>query len=617
MVQIIPPAVPSRATAGEKALFQILTALPDDVFVYYDVQIKHRYADFVVISPRLGVLMLEIKDWRAGSILSANNDTIEIQVQSGEKRVTHPVKQAREYAMALRDAIESRLEGRILMQQDGPYKGKIAFTISYAAVLSNISNEEIEARNLSHIFDAARTLTKGHLDAMRRLNGADLERFLAPYFVPKFNFDPLDQIKIDQLRGIIHPHIVVRSITQKLRDAYGSDDANFVSLLRVLDAKQEQKARNIGSGHRLLFGVAGSGKTAILVARAKYLAEQNPDQKGLVLCFNRPLSAYIKTQLDQLSNVSATTFHQLAFKFGIRDKDWDGDFGPKLKGEIVSKAERYDFILVDEAQDFDPGWFSCVVALLKDPIDGDLFITGDGSQGLYRYRSKAFSWKSEGIQAQGRTEYLHENYRNAQRIFQLATRFAGEAAFGEIDGEPNASLDQKHSVAGGGSVLFFEERDRAAEISKVVDLVSDLLDGTWGAWNNAISPKMEAGDIGVLYPSHRGREKLISEALIPRLVNECKVPVVWISDPYNDNRADFRPAIRIHTAHHAKGLQYRAIIFVWADLLPFPGSTLELDKRLFYVALSRAGQFLAIVHSARSSFVDEARTAMNTIEARV
>lgn len=72
MAQMIPAAVPSGATSGEKALFKILAALPEDDFVYYDLQIKHRYADFVVISPRLGVLMIEIKDW-AGITLAKLN----------------------------------------------------------------------------------------------------------------------------------------------------------------------------------------------------------------------------------------------------------------------------------------------------------------------------------------------------------------------------------------------------------------------------------------------------------------------------------------------------------------------------------------------------------------
>lgn len=160
MAQMIPAAVPAGATSGEKALFKILTALPEDDFVYYDVQIKHRYADFVVISPRLGVLMIEIKDWKPDTIVSADNNTIELRLQSHNKKVPHPLKQARQYALTLMDEIQTRLEGRVLLQQDGLHRGKIGFPISYLACLSRISESDIQTLNLSSVFDLSRTLTK-------------------------------------------------------------------------------------------------------------------------------------------------------------------------------------------------------------------------------------------------------------------------------------------------------------------------------------------------------------------------------------------------------------------------------------------------------------------------
>ena len=610
MAQMIPAAVPAGATSGEKALFKILAALPEDDFVYYDVQIKHRYADFVVISPRLGVLMIEIKDWKPSTILSADNNTIELRLQSHNKKVPHPLKQARQYALTLMDEIQTRLEGRVLLEQDGPHRGKIRFPVSYLACLSRISESDIQTLNLSSVFDLSRTLTKEWFTIAQDITGGQLEEFLACYFVPKFQFPPLDKTQIDHLRGIIHPHIVVRSATQKLLDAYEDSGRPFENFLRVLDAKQEQKARNIGPGHRLMFGVAGSGKTTILIARAKYLAEQNQDKKGLVLCFNRPLATYLKVQLADFTNVTVQTFHQLAYRFGIGESKWDQEFGRELNAAILQTNERYDFILIDEAQDFDPDWFTCVNALLREPNEVDLFITGDGSQGLYKQRSKRFSWKSKGIQAQGRTEYLSENYRNAAKIFQLATRFSGPSAFGEIEGEADAHRNYSRTVASGGNILLIRAKDRADEISKVVNLVSQLLGGKLDDQQIGAT-KFDFADIGIIYPAHRNREVLITESLIPRLKAECNAPVVWISDPKGANRSDFSPAIRVQTIHHAKGLQYRAVIFVWADLLPFPqGRDPEQDRNLFYVALTRATEFLAIVHSGPSSFVDEAYTAI-------
>src|SRR5262245_20350839 len=57
---------------------------------------------------------------------------------------------------------------------------------------------------------------------------------------------------------------------------------------------------------------------------------------------------------------------------------------------------------------------------------------------------------------------------------------------------------------------------------------------------------------------------------------------------------------------------YRAVIFVWADQLPFAQSSdTEQDRKLFYVALTRATELLAIVHSGESTFVKETYTAVN------
>ena len=611
MAQIIPATVPPQATSGEKALFKILATLPEDVYVYYDVQIKHRYADLVVISPRLGVLMIEIKDWKPSTIVSANHDTIELRLHSHNKKVVHPLKQARKYAFVLSDEIQYRLEGRILLAQDGLYKGKIMFPISYLACLSQISDRDIQTLNLSSIFDLDRTLTKEWLGKARDLTGGELESLLAPYFIPKFRFAPLDNTQINHLRGIIHPHIVVRSATQKIRDHYAESGRSFAEFLQVLDAKQEQKARNIGPGHRLIFGVAGSGKTTILIARAKYLAEQSPDKRGLVLCFNRPLATYLKVQLADFANVTIQTFHQLAFRFGFDQRNWDKEFGNELRAAILQREERYDFILIDEAQDFDPDWFACVVALAKGQDEADIFITGDGSQGLYRQRNRRFSWISKGIQAQGRTEYLSENYRNAAKIFQLATRFSGPSTFGEIEGDPKApGDDQSRSVASGGNILVIREKDRASEISKVVNLVSQLLAGKCES-DSKTDTQFHFADIGIIYPTHKNQEALITESLLPRIRAECNVPAVWVSDPNGGNRSNFDPAVRIQTIHHAKGLQYRAVIFMWADLLPFAQSRdVEQDRNLFYVALTRATQLLTIVHSRHSSFVAETYTAI-------
>ena len=52
-----------------------------------------------------------------------------------------------------------------------------------------------------------------------------------------------------------------------------------------MDLNQEQAARSLGEGHRVIHGVAGSGKTMILIFRAQHLTQRNTTGRPiLVLC---------------------------------------------------------------------------------------------------------------------------------------------------------------------------------------------------------------------------------------------------------------------------------------------------------------------------------------------
>ena len=47
-------------------------------------------------------------------------------------------------------------------------------------------------------------------------------------------------------------------------------------IVRVMDLQQEQLARSMGEGHRVIHGVAGSGKTMILGYRAQHRPRGQP-----------------------------------------------------------------------------------------------------------------------------------------------------------------------------------------------------------------------------------------------------------------------------------------------------------------------------------------------------
>jgi superfamily I DNA and RNA helicase len=68
-------------------------------------------------------------------------------------------------------------------------------------------------------------------------------------------------------------------------------------VLKVMDLQQEQLARSLGEGHRVIHGVAGSGKTLILAYRCQHLAEA----MQTVLCFNVALTSRLRKSIGLAS----------------------------------------------------------------------------------------------------------------------------------------------------------------------------------------------------------------------------------------------------------------------------------------------------------------------------
>ena len=80
---------------------------------------------------------------------------------------------------------------------------------------------------------------------------------------------PLPQL--DRVRWNMFPQVRVQTQGALFND--NDIDAELPSIMRVMELQQEQLARSLGDGHRVIHGVAGSGKTMILGYRAEYLAK--------------------------------------------------------------------------------------------------------------------------------------------------------------------------------------------------------------------------------------------------------------------------------------------------------------------------------------------------------
>jgi len=59
---------PASSTAGEKHVFATLARLPGECLIYYEPVVRRRYPDLIAILPEVGVLVIEVKDWRLAEL---------------------------------------------------------------------------------------------------------------------------------------------------------------------------------------------------------------------------------------------------------------------------------------------------------------------------------------------------------------------------------------------------------------------------------------------------------------------------------------------------------------------------------------------------------------------
>ncbi|MBI2422825.1 MAG: NERD domain-containing protein [Candidatus Hydrogenedentes bacterium] len=620
MAEMVPAKLPARASRGEERLFSILQRLPAGYIVYYEPYVKSKYPDFIVIAPDLGVMVIEVKGWYAGNLCGATPESITVKYMGRTRAYPHPLRQVRNYMWNLSAECERVPAFTELLRKEGQHLGRPIFPFGHFVVLANMTGKQLAEHPLGDfrpLFDRASTMLREDLEAWEKAPPNALPAMLAQFFQVQWPMPPLTPRQVDILRAIIHPEIRLGGLPRRLPIENDTDAwIPYKSLVNVLDLRQERTALSIGEGHRVLFGVAGSGKTVVLIARARYLHDRDPQARVLLLCFNVALGAYLRQALRECARVKVHHFDGWAKANGVTRQftpegtESDDRMGARLLDVLAAgrgEAGAYDAVLIDEAQDFPPEWFSCVRAALKDPEQGDLIIVGDGQQGIRR--NKAVTWSELGIQARGRTVNqrfdLDKNYRNSREIVALAAAFAAGSRDGVTGDILRVPLDASKTVRATGFMpVAASFRDRDAERQAIVHTVAWLL-GQPAPINALLPNDLAPEEIGLLYPMLPKQLRPGFDALRESL--RAFAPVLWLNETRANREKWGVEGIKIQTIDSSKGLQYRAVILMWADLLPrnFQDSDEASDRALLYVGLTRPEDCLVVTGLTKSRYLEE------------
>jgi hypothetical protein len=436
--------------------------------------------------------------------------------------------------------------------------GRFPFAFGHLAIMTSMRRAELDASPWAPLFPGGETLCADEFDAVAgdpRALMAALKAAVPPH-VP---VAPIPPDRMRAIRSVVSP-------ASRVETGFLFGDTPPKVSVDVLDLEQERVARQLGSGHRIIYGVPGSGKTIVLIAAARLLAEAN--RSVLMLCFNRTLQQYLALTLKRHANIDVHTFGVWGRGQGAPAelKDMDA-FGLGLLSIVESgrgDSGKYDAVLIDEGQDFPASWFQSAVLALKEPADGTLIIAYDLSQNLYR--SKLPNWSKVGVKAQGRTKRFARNYRNTREIVSAAWSFGVAESAGDDDLPQAVALRRENCARLGAWPAVIQVASQDAQISRCMRIVGDLL----------YVEDLDTQDVMVLCVTNGLRDRIAAE------FDRCSLGVT------------------VSTIHGARGLQAKAVILVAAEDLQG-----DDGRALMYVALTRPTDQLFVLWSHDTPFVKE------------
>jgi predicted acetyltransferase len=610
MAQMIPETVPRSSTAGERLLFTTLREnLPDNYIVYYEPTINGKKPDYVVIGPDMGVLVLEVKDYTENTLYELNSNEWRLHTSEGKlTSVINPMTQARNYAFAITNKLKKDTS---LIQTEGKYIGNLKFPYGYGVVFTRMKQIHLARNNVFAVIPDNLILSRDEIDSEDEDFSTEgfLEKLMGMFSVKNSGRGLIDEEDIQSIRYHLFPEVRISADVKR----YSEDSLLSLKNIKAMDLYQEILAKQLGEGHRAIRGVAGSGKTIILAARARILLEKYPDWKLLVLCYGVPLSRNIRVLLDnmlnrkeELDDVSAVALGSApniavkAFHEWLREdlKCSDNEI-ETLMSDVESGKRRlpvYDAILIDEGQDFESSWLK-IVSLCLNKETGSLLLVEDRAQDIYKRKSSLA--KDTGLDFRGRSKILNINYRNTAEILNFAWDFykTHAAIKDKVKQELSDVLEiipPRGSKRSGPAPKVLRLQSMTDEVKLVAQLIERI----------HVEKKIPYSEFAILYRVKKDWRGDYAELAI-KAMKWKKIPYYWITENQaakkKFNRND--QTVKISTIDSAKGLDFKVVFIINVDNMPFKlEESKEREISLLYIAMTRASEILYLLFSGDSEF---------------
>ena len=554
MARLIPRIAPEEiSNVGERDIATALVSqLPDDCIVYHSypwlrsdrsdrtnkVTLREGEADFVVVHPKAGILILEVK---GGEIKYDHENRGWFRREpSRVVEIKDPFEQARRNTHELERAIR-RESFQAQEHIPCPYGYAVAFPHC------EYSGRVPPGADSSMVFSAT------DLDHL----GQRITKLLGLW---KRGTAPVNLSK-EQMAGI---QLALSPAFRLLPVLYRQIAEQEERLIRLTE-DQVRLLEFLGSHDRAaISGVAGSGKTILANAQAQKFARAG--KKTLLVCFNRSLAEWLEeSQPDEFEDtIKIDTFHGICSEFCRKARisfapKWNdgGEFWRTTAPELLLNAlevipDRFDAVVVDEGQDFHPDWWIVLEMINSAGDAGPFYVFFDPAQNLFVDEDLA-------IPDLGHPFDLPTNCRNTRNI---------AATCGKIRG---VEIPVRSDAPEGIETVIQNTPKPDARAQMVREFVDEWVG----------KGKLKPSQIAILSPFDKSKSCLADVARLGR-TQICTNPHEWRANK----------GVLLATIRSFKGLEADAIVV--ADV-PNPETTPYFSIPDLYVACSRAKHILVIL----------------------
>ena len=368
------PDQPAFVTVSEREVWQRLRKQLGDGCVLvanYRLSDEHKdhEADLVALMPDSGVVIIEVK----GSHVWVEPDGRWMITRAAGAEQIHPVDQARDALYAIRHYVEA----------DPRWGSRPRIRWSHHVVL---------ARTALAADFATPDCPRWQVSGANDLTGLG-QRIWDTTSLHRSDARPPSKDDVDLIREIL----IGRNLPKRDLIAQADDRAELADRLTMEQANLLRVTRLLSRVE--IRGGAGSGKTVLAIRQASDLASGKATgerQRVAVVCYSYGLAHQLGRSLLVGSRSQRPafvgTFEDLARRWRIEitgsrdDSDfWETEL-PALMAERaagLNAAERFDAVIVDEAQDFADDWWIPLVGALRDEANGGIFAYSDERQRVF------------------------------------------------------------------------------------------------------------------------------------------------------------------------------------------------------------------------------------------